>query len=89
VLNVLLVVVGSGYLEGEVLALNEGEQFKFIEYALMHIVIEVGHTESPIPIIYDMSSIHDFSKDVLKIIEGDLSTSVLFHVPVHYKVGIP
>ena len=75
------VSVGRWNAEGKAaFGVDEGEEFKFIKELLIHDIVQVAQTESPIPIIHNMSAVHDFSENVDQILEGHFPSLVAFHV---------
>lgn len=68
VLDVLFVTLLWWASEGNVLSLNEWEKLSLVQKLIVHDGIEISCAEDSIPVINDMSTVHDLSKEILEII---------------------
>lgn len=73
VFDILLVWKWSWTLEGNILSFNEWEQLSLIKKTIVHEVIEIGTTENSVPIVDNMSSVHDLSEKIFEIIPRKLA----------------
>lgn len=73
VLNVLLVGEWLWALESDILCLDEWEELRFVEKAVVHEVIEEAGAETSIPIVDDMTTVHNVTENVLEISPWDLA----------------
>lgn len=72
VLEVLVVVLRNGALEAGT-ALSVREELSLVEELIVEQVLEIGSAQDSIPIVDNMTAIHDFTNQVLKIIPRNLS----------------
>ena len=65
------------------------EEFLFLEDERVHGVFEVGFGKSTIPIVDNMTTVHDLTEDIDEIFEGNLGGSTsCFHVSVENQVTV-
>jgi len=91
VLNVLKVlgVSGSNRALERSLSFGEGEELSLVKECIVEEVLEVGGTEVPIPIVNDMSSVHDLSNEILEIIPWHFTgTTGTIHIVLEHDRGI-
>jgi len=72
VLQVLVVALGNGALEGGT-AIGVGEQFSLVHELVIHKVLEVGGTKNAIPIVHNMSTVHDLTDQIFQVIPWDFT----------------
>lgn len=90
VLQVFLEVGGCRHLERQVLSFDIGEQLLFLEDLRSHNVLQVGPGEPSVPIIDDMSTVHNLTEDIDKILKWNLAGSLVgLHIPVEDQIRIP
>lgn len=88
-LNMLQISIkrtGYWHLEREVLAVDEGEKFEFVEQVLVHVLAEVGVAETTVPVVNDVPTVHDFSENVDQILEGHFGALVALHVFIEHQI---
>jgi hypothetical protein len=71
-LEILFVVGGQGHLEADVLTIDVGEELFLLEDGRVHDVLEIGLVQSAVPVIDNVSSVHDLPEDVDQIFERNL-----------------
>lgn len=88
-LKILLIVSWKWNFEADVLTVNEWEQLLLLENGYIHDVLKVSLSKSTIPIVDNMSAVHDLPEDVNQILEWNLrrSTSSL-HISIKHKITI-
>lgn len=70
-------------------AFSEGEELSFVKELVIHEVLKVSFAEFSIPIVNDMSSVHDFSNEIFKIIPWHFTgTTGTVHIVLEYDGGI-
>jgi hypothetical protein len=88
VLDVLIVSSSNGALERSS-SFSVGEKFSFIKELLVEEMIQVRFTQESIPVINDMTTIHDFSDKISEIIPWHFTaTTSTFHVVLEHDRGI-
>jgi hypothetical protein len=88
VLKVLAVSGSNGALERS-LSFGVGEELSFVKELIIKEVLEVRSTGDSIPIVNDMTSVHDLSNEILKIIPWHLSrTTSTIHIVLEHDRGI-
>jgi hypothetical protein len=84
VLEVLVVVLGYGALETGT-ALSIGEELSFVEKLIVEEFLEVACAQNTIPVIDNVTTVHDLTDQVLKIIPWHLSRATsAVHVVSHH-----
>jgi len=68
VFDILFIRILSWYLEGKSLTFTEGEQFKFVPESIVHDVEKIVVAQSTVPIVNDVSTVHNFTENIDKIV---------------------
>lgn len=68
VLDVLFITLLWRTSEGNVLSLNEWEKLSLVQKLIVHDGIEISSAEDSIPVINDVSTVHDLSEEILEIV---------------------
>jgi hypothetical protein len=71
-------------------SVNEWEELNVIEEIILHNRVEIGSAKNSIPIISNVTTIHDLTEDVFKILPRNLTTTACLSlkIVVEYNRGI-
>jgi len=91
VLNVLKIFamnLGNGALERS-FSFSEGEKLSLVKELIVEEVLEVSSAQKTIPIVNNVTTVHDFSNEILQIIPWYLSgTTSSVHIVLQHNGGI-
>ena len=89
VFDVFLVVGWKGNSEWDIFSFNVREEFDFLENSCLHDIFEVSFSKSSVPIVNNMTSVHNLTENVDKIFKWNLRrTWSWLHISVQDEVAV-